>query len=186
EGVAGHLGPDAILLHGHFVDLDVIHLKLAALLVHPEIDVVILILTAGLPEVGANEVLALFFEVPHWLVDLNEVERQRLAGLVVLDVEMSVGVLMAGDVAVHRAQYLPSARPLRAARRLLNGEPPPSDRHAGDHHIAVALLLRTFLRPDIHQGELVTLGLEPKVYGVLLLRLVLVVKDGIGEPTIAL
>src|SRR5262249_13058622 len=106
--------------------------------------------------------------------------------LVVLDVEMSVGVLMGGDIAVDRTHYLPSARHLRAARMLLNGEPPPSDRHAGDHHKAVTLLLRTFLHPDIHQGELVTLGLEPKVYGVLLLGLILVVEDGIGEPAIAL
>src|SRR5215471_14147075 len=186
KSVTGLLCPDAILLHGHFVDLDVIHLELAALLVHPEIDVVILVLAAGLAEVGADEILALFFEVPHRLMDLDEVERQRLSRLVVLDAEMSVGVLMGRDIGVDRAHYLPSARYLRAAWMLLNGEPPPSDRHAGDHHIAVTLLLRAFLYPDIHQGELVTLGLEPEVNGVLLLGLILVVEDGIGEPTIAL
>src|SRR4029079_15784631 len=174
--------PNAILLHRDLVDLDVVDLELVRLLVHPEIDVVILILATGFPEVGADEILALFFEVPHRLVDLDEVERPSLSRLVVLNVEMAIGVLMRGDIGVDRAHHLPSARHLSAARMLLNGEPPPSDRHAGDHHIAVTFLLRTFLHPDIHQGELVTLGLEPEIDGVLLLGLILVVEDGIGEP----
>src|SRR4029077_4509251 len=58
EGVAGHLRPDAVLLHRHFVDLNVVHFELAGLLVHPEIDVVILILAARLAEVGAHKVFA--------------------------------------------------------------------------------------------------------------------------------
>jgi hypothetical protein len=52
------LRPDAVLLHRNLVDLHVINLKLATLLVHPEIDIVILVLASGLPEVGADEILA--------------------------------------------------------------------------------------------------------------------------------
>jgi hypothetical protein len=57
------------------VDLHVINLKLAALLVHPEIDVVILVLAPGLPEVGADEILAFLLQMTHRLVNLDEVER---------------------------------------------------------------------------------------------------------------
>jgi hypothetical protein len=47
-------------------------------------------------------------------------------------------------------------------------------------------LLGTLLNADVHQLEVVALGLEPEIDGVLLLRLFLVVKDGIGEPAIPL
>jgi hypothetical protein len=50
--------------------------------------------------------------------------------------------------------------------------------------ISLAILLGTFLHADIHQLERGTLRLEPEVDGVLLLRLILVVEDGIGEPAI--
>jgi hypothetical protein len=55
KGVAGHLGPDTVFLHRHFVDLNVVDLELARLLAHPEIDVVILILAPRLAEVGTHE-----------------------------------------------------------------------------------------------------------------------------------
>ena len=42
------------------------------------------------------------------------------------------------------------------------------------------------LHPDIHQRQLVAFGLEPEINGILLLGGVLVVKDDIGEPAIAL
>src|SRR4029078_1404963 len=51
ECIARLLRPDAILLHRDLVDLDVVDFELAGLLVHPEIDVVILVLASGLPEV---------------------------------------------------------------------------------------------------------------------------------------
>src|SRR5947208_3108105 len=57
EGIAGHLRPHAVLLHRNLVDLDVVDGELAGLLVHPEIDVVILVLAAWLAEVGAGEIL---------------------------------------------------------------------------------------------------------------------------------
>jgi hypothetical protein len=51
-------------------------------------------------------------------MDLDEVERQRLAGLVILDVEMAFLVLMGGDVAVDRAieavRLVPTSRSLFA------------------------------------------------------------------------
>src|SRR4029078_8502288 len=65
EGVARHLRPDAILLHRHFVDLNIVHFELSALLVHPEIDVVILVLAARLPEVGTHKVFAFLLQVSH-------------------------------------------------------------------------------------------------------------------------
>ena len=71
------------------------------------------------------------------------------------------------------------------ARVLACRQPPPGLRRAGDHDPTVALLLRAFLHADVHQFEVLTLGLEPEVDGVLLLRLVLVVKDNVREPAIA-
>jgi len=58
ESVARHLCPNAIFLHRHLVHLDVVDFELAGLLVHPEIDVIVLVLAAGLAEVGAGEILA--------------------------------------------------------------------------------------------------------------------------------
>src|SRR4029079_11505961 len=120
EGVAGHLRPDAILLHRHFVDLNIVHFELSALLVHPAIDVVILVLAASLPEGGTHKVFAFLLQVSHRLVDLNEVKRQRLAGLVILDVEVAVPVLMGSDVAVDRTHHLPSAGHFHTAGMLLH------------------------------------------------------------------
>src|SRR5262245_30668973 len=85
EGVAGLLRPDAVLLHGHFVDLDVLHLELAALLVHPEIDVVILVFATRLAKVCADKILPFVFQVPYRLVDLDELRWDGPAGLVVLN-----------------------------------------------------------------------------------------------------
>ena len=48
EGVAGNLRPDAVLLHRNLMHLYVIDFELAGLLVHPKIDVVILVGAAGL------------------------------------------------------------------------------------------------------------------------------------------
>ncbi len=93
---------------------------------------------------------------------------------------------MGRDIFVDRAHHLPGTSHLHVTRVLLHREPPPGDRHARDHDPAVALLLRALLHPDIHEGELVTVGLEPEVDGVLLLGLVLVVEDDVGEPAIAL
>src|ERR1700674_1495079 len=98
---------------------------------------------------------------------------------------MTLIVLVGGDISVDRAHHLPGPRDLHGARVLLDGEPPPGHRQTRHHVVAVAILLRTLLHPDIHEGELVALGLEPEIYGVLLLGLVLVVKDDIGEPAIA-
>ena len=92
---------------------------------------------------------------------------------------------MGGDVGVDRAHHLPGARHLHVAGMLLHRQPPPGDRHARHHVVAVAILLRALLHPDIHESELVAFGLEPEVDGVLLLGLVLVVEDDIGEPAIA-
>ena len=61
EGVAGLLRPNAVLLHRDLVDLDVVDLELAGFLVHPEVDVVILILAAGLSEIRADEIFAILF-----------------------------------------------------------------------------------------------------------------------------
>ena len=92
---------------------------------------------------------------------------------------------MRGDVVVDRAHHLPGARHLHVAGMLLHGKPPPGDRHARHHVVAVAVLLGALLHPDVHQGQLVALGLQPEIDGVLLLGHVLVVEDGIGEPAIA-
>ena len=99
--------------------------------------------------------------------------------------EVAVRVLVGGDVIVDRAHHLPGAGHLHVAGMLLHREPPPGDRHARHHVVAVAVLLRPLLHPDIHQGQLVALGLEPEIDGVLLLRRVLVVEDDVGEPAIA-
>jgi hypothetical protein len=64
------------------VDLHILDRELAGRLIHPEIDVVILILATGLAEVGAGKILPLLLQVAHRLVDLHEFERQSLAGLV--------------------------------------------------------------------------------------------------------
>src|SRR5262245_40438998 len=185
ECVARHLRPNAVFLHRNLVHLDVVDLELAGLLVHPEIDVVVLVLAARLPEVGAGEVFPLLLEVAYRLVDLDKFERQGLAGLVVLDLEIAVLVLVRGDVAVDGAHHMPGAGHLHVARVLACRQPPPGLRRAGDHDPAVALLLRTFLHTDIHQLQVLPFGLEPEVDGVLLLRLVLVVEDNVREPTIA-
>src|SRR6476620_2632051 len=55
----------------------------------------------------------------------------------------------------------------------------------GDRDPAVALLLRASAHADVHQFEVLPLRLEPEIDGVLLLRLVLVVKDNVREPAIA-
>ena len=80
------------------------------------------------------------------------------------------------------AHHVPAARDLHVARMLLHREPPPGDRHARDHDPAVAILLRTLLHADVHQLQLLAVRLEPEVDGVLLLGIVLVVEDGVGEP----
>src|SRR5262249_18810666 len=46
-------------------------------------------------------------------------------------------------------------------------------------------LLRPFLHPDVHQLQLIAFRLEPEVDGVLLLGLVLVVEDDVGEPAVS-
>src|SRR5262245_56144191 len=68
---------------------------------------------------------------------------------------------------------------------LLHGQPPPGDWQTGDHDIAVTLLFRTLLHPDIHELEVIPLRLEPEVYGILLFGFVLIVEDSVGEPAIA-
>src|SRR6476660_308887 len=83
------------------------------------------------------------------------------------------------------AHHLPGASDLHVAGVLACWQPPPGLRRAGDHDPAVAFLLRTFLHTDIHQLQVLPLRLEPEVDGVLLLRLVLVVKDDVREPAIA-
>src|SRR5262245_10347831 len=68
---------------------------------------------------------------------------------------------------------------------LLYRQPPPGDWQTRDHDIAVALLLRTFLHPDIHELEVIPLRLEPEIDGVLLFGFVLIVEDSVSEPAIA-
>ena len=92
---------------------------------------------------------------------------------------------MRGDVIVDRAHHLPGAGHFHVAGMLLHRQPPPGHRHAGDHDPAVAFLLRTLLHADVHQFEVLSFRLEPEVDGVLLLGVVLVVEDGVGEPAIA-
>src|SRR5206468_4079917 len=72
EGVAGNLRPDAVLLDRDLVHLDIVDLELAGLLVHPEIDVVILVRAAGFAEVSADEIFPFLLQVAHRLVDLDE------------------------------------------------------------------------------------------------------------------
>src|SRR3990170_5044813 len=144
EGVAGHLRPDAVLLHRDFVHFDVGDLELAALVVQPEVDVVIFVLAAGLAEVGAGEILALLLQVPDRLVHLDEFKRDRLAGLVVLDGQVAARVLMGGDVIVDRAHHVPAADDLGIAGMLRHRQPPPGHGKPAHHHPAVAVALRTF------------------------------------------
>ena len=99
EAARGLVDPPAQALCGsqNFIDFE-----LAGFLVHPKINVVIL-LAARLAEIGTHKVFAFLLKVTNRLVDLNEVKRQRLAGLVVLDIEVAIGVLMLGDVVMDRA-----------------------------------------------------------------------------------
>ena len=80
EGIAGDLIPDAILLDRNLVDLDVVDFELARLLVHPEIDVVIFVLAAGLAEVGAQVGRALWArkERPSYQGLLRQARSSRL------------------------------------------------------------------------------------------------------------
>ena len=98
---------------------------------------------------------------------------------------MTVGVLVGGDIRVDRAHDLPGASNLRVAGMLLHREPPPRHGQARNHDPAIALLLGALLHPDVHELEAGVLRLEPEVDRILLLRLVLVVEDDIGEPAIA-
>ena len=100
ESARGLVDPpaQALCASQNFIDFE-----LAGFLVHPEINVVILILAARLAEIGTHKVFAFLLKVTNRLVDLNEVKRQRLAGLVVLDIEVAIGVLMLGDVVMDRA-----------------------------------------------------------------------------------
>src|SRR4029434_4159556 len=98
---------------------------------------------------------------------------------------MTIGILMGGDVTVDCAHHLPRTRDFHAPRMLLHRQPPPGDWQTCDHDVAVALLLRTLLHPDIHELEVIPLRLEPEVDGVLLFGLVLIVEDSVGEPAIA-
>src|SRR3990170_6994320 len=107
EGVAGHLRPDAVLLHRNLVHLDICNLELAGLVVQPEVDVVIFVLAAGFAEVGAGEILTLLLQVPDRLVHLDEFKRDRLARLVVLDGQIAARVLVGGNVVVDRAPHVP-------------------------------------------------------------------------------
>src|SRR6478672_10117359 len=83
------------------------------------------------------------------------------------------------------AHHLPGAGDLHIAWMLLHRKPPPSNRHTGYHDPVVALLLRALLHSDVHQGQLVTFGLEPEVDGVLLLWFIPVVENRVGKPAIA-
>src|SRR5262245_13561404 len=122
----------------------------------------------------------------HRLVNFDELKRHGVARLVILDRQVAVRVLVGGNVIVDRAHHLPGAGHLRVAGMLLHRQPPPTDRQAGQHEHPVALLLRSLLHADVHQGELVAVWLEPEIDGVLLLRNILVVEDGVGEPAITL
>src|SRR4029450_1030467 len=137
EGIAGLLRPDTILLHRDLVDLDIIDLELARLLVHPEIYIVVLVLAARLAEVGTHKVFALLLEVPHRLMDLDEVERQRLSGLVILDVEVAVRVLIRSDVVMDGTHHLPGTGYLHAAGMLLHRWPPPADLHSSGQYVPI-------------------------------------------------
>ena len=92
---------------------------------------------------------------------------------------------MRGDVIVDGAHHVPATGHLHVAGMLLHRQPPPGHRHARDHVVAVAFLLRALLHADVHQLQFLALRLEPEVDGVLLLGVVLVVEDGVGEPAIA-
>src|SRR5262245_22898951 len=109
ERIARLLRPDAVLLHRDLMHLDLGDLELAGFVINPEIDVVILVLAAGFAEVGAGEILAVLLQMTHRLVHLDELERNGLAGLVVLDHEIAVRVLVGGDVVVNRAHHVPGA-----------------------------------------------------------------------------
>jgi hypothetical protein len=69
------LGPNTVLLYRNFVHLNVADRKLSVFLGYPEIDVVILISTAGLAEVSADKILAVLFEMADRLVNLDELKR---------------------------------------------------------------------------------------------------------------
>src|SRR5262245_12246234 len=120
----------------------------------------------------------------HRLVNFDELKRLGFPRLVVLDRQVAVRVLVGGDVVMDRSHHLPGAGHLHVAGMLLHREPPPGDRQARDHDPVIAFLLRPLLHADVHQRELVAVGLEPEIDGVLLLLVGLVVEDAIGEPAI--
>src|SRR6266404_399071 len=64
---------DPHLTHGHF----------AALIIQPEVNIVVLILTALATEVSARKIAAILLKLPYWLVHLHELEREFRASLVV-------------------------------------------------------------------------------------------------------
>src|SRR4029079_4544975 len=119
-------------------------------------------------------------------MDLDEIERDGLAGLVVLELERALIVLVGSDISVDRAHHLPGAGDLHVPGMHMDRQPPPGNGKARDHDPAVTVLLRTLLYPDIHEREAGVLRLEPEIDGVLLLRLVLVVEERIANPAIAL
>src|SRR5712692_10095575 len=116
EAVARHLHPHPVLILRLLVDASLGHLQLAVLLGEPEVDVVELILAAVLAEVRAGEVAA-SLDPAQRPMDLDEIERALVAGLVVLEDEDAVLDLPC-DVLVDGRLDLPALLLLRLAGML--------------------------------------------------------------------
>src|SRR5207245_3655863 len=125
-------------------------------------------------------------ELAYWLVDLHELEREFLAGLVVRKlVDAVVLAALFGDVLMNRRHHLPGAFLLSLPGMFGSRDPPPGNWHPCHHSPGVALLLRALLEPYVHEFQSLALWLQPEVEGVLLLGHVLGVDEHVGETAVA-
>src|SRR5215475_6775962 len=186
EIVTGYLHPYTPLLLWDLVDPHLTHGHCAALVIQPEVDIVVLILTALTTEVRACKIAPTLLKLSYRLVHFHELERELRTGLVVRKlIDAVVLAALFGDVLMNRRHHLPGAFLLGLPRMFGIRERPPGNWHPGYHAPGIALLFRGLLDTYVHEFQPLVLWLQPEVEGVLLLGHVLSVEEHVGEKAVA-
>src|SRR5262245_21241884 len=141
EVIARDLHPHPVLLLRDLVDPHTAHSDRAGLVVQPEVDVVVFILTALATEVRARKIAPVLLELADLLVDLHKLEGELFTRLVILQfVDSIVLTACPGNMLMDGGHHLPGAFLLSLPRMFRGREPPPGNWHACHHGPGVALL----------------------------------------------
>lgn len=169
-------------MHSHGVDR-----HLPGFLIHPEINVVVLIRRSCPAEVGAGKVFPVLLELAHRLMDANEVERDLLCRLFVLQLVASVTLgARSCDVLVKRAHDFPAPLHLRFPRMLGRRNPPLRLGLAGDLRPLIPFLARRLVDADIDNAQPPFFRFHPEIYLIFFLGFLAVRKDDVREKPIAM